>query len=705
MPKQLNELLQDLQDSYATLLKLSILIVDEKGNPKTRLSGDKEICSILIETEFNIFENIELLIEKYSTISFPLLINSLSVEEGGKELLVPIRRNNEILFFIWAGVAIEENNYHIKNTNSRLHSLPTFETGQLLEKLAILEKMAQISVALIENSEKNMEYQKDFEIINSFSKTVNESQQSINYLLTLLKSLTSNIDFIGLAMLEDKDTVKVEFGVGELETNVKIPLKNSFFQQISNEGQFLYLDNIYYDTRALCFSRDGKQIKVFLGYPVKVDETVIGFLFGGSFSSGSLTQSQRALNIGLIISRILSNKIAIDMYKNKQDKYIIRQNSITHVSKVMTTVNDLQQIIELMTDLAHQLVQSKFASFVLHDQETYSATVVKGDFNKDQIEYYFQNLKTRYFNTQNRIKNSHRAYLINSILGDIIECPIVANGKLIGILSVQLTHSSTIKEDEAFLLSLASIGSVIIQNITSAIFLDTNPYSLLFSIMGQWNQKDYRFSLQIKELSIAFAKYLDLTQSEVSIVMQTSLVCCYDPKFLSSIIKPSKVIETLEEYRSILEYSNQLDKEGQNYSIPSQIVALVTFYINNQLKTANLHRLYLIDNKLHREFLSFLKDHSDLINNLVNKCNELPNPTLSYETAPQRHFSELLTDREQDIMKLVLNGYSNKEISEKLYISIHTVKNHLTNIFRKLGVSDRTQIFAYIYQHNLDKTN
>ncbi|QPA33353.1 response regulator transcription factor [Anoxybacillus caldiproteolyticus] len=63
-------------------------------------------------------------------------------------------------------------------------------------------------------------------------------------------------------------------------------------------------------------------------------------------------------------------------------------------------------------------------------------------------------------------------------------------------------------------------------------------------------------------------------------------------------------------------------------------------------------------------------------------------------------FSELLTSREMDVLKYIVQGYSNREIAEKLYISVHTVKNHITNIFQKLGVTDRSQVIAMVYQLN-----
>ena len=57
--------------------------------------------------------------------------------------------------------------------------------------------------------------------------------------------------------------------------------------------------------------------------------------------------------------------------------------------------------------------------------------------------------------------------------------------------------------------------------------------------------------------------------------------------------------------------------------------------------------------------------------------------------------TELLTEREQEVLDLVADGLSNKEIAKKLFLSEKTVKNHLTNLFKKLGVNDRTNAALY----------
>src|ERR1700728_1532393 len=60
-----------------------------------------------------------------------------------------------------------------------------------------------------------------------------------------------------------------------------------------------------------------------------------------------------------------------------------------------------------------------------------------------------------------------------------------------------------------------------------------------------------------------------------------------------------------------------------------------------------------------------------------------------------------LSQREREIVQLVAQGYKNKEMAEKMFISEQTVKNHLHNIFDKLGVSDRLELALYAIHNNL----
>jgi DNA-binding NarL/FixJ family response regulator len=63
-----------------------------------------------------------------------------------------------------------------------------------------------------------------------------------------------------------------------------------------------------------------------------------------------------------------------------------------------------------------------------------------------------------------------------------------------------------------------------------------------------------------------------------------------------------------------------------------------------------------------------------------------------------------LSAREREIVALVAQGYKNKEMAEKMFISEQTVKNHLHNIFDKLGVSDRLELALYAIHKGLHLT-
>lgn len=62
-----------------------------------------------------------------------------------------------------------------------------------------------------------------------------------------------------------------------------------------------------------------------------------------------------------------------------------------------------------------------------------------------------------------------------------------------------------------------------------------------------------------------------------------------------------------------------------------------------------------------------------------------------------------LTNREYEVLMLIAEGLNNKDIAERLYISEKTVKNHTSNIFKKLELNDRVQAAIFAYKNNIIK--
>jgi DNA-binding NarL/FixJ family response regulator len=68
---------------------------------------------------------------------------------------------------------------------------------------------------------------------------------------------------------------------------------------------------------------------------------------------------------------------------------------------------------------------------------------------------------------------------------------------------------------------------------------------------------------------------------------------------------------------------------------------------------------------------------------------------------PKQPVETPLTDRELEILRLVAHGFTNGKIARELWVTEQTVKFHLSNTYRKLGVANRTEASRYAHMHDL----
>lgn len=93
---------------------------------------------------------------------------------------------------------------------------------------------------------------------------------------------------------------------------------------------------------------------------------------------------------------------------------------------------------------------------------------------------------------------------------------------------------------------------------------------------------------------------------------------------------------------------------------------------------------------------------------LDQKClgrvlNEFISPAQAQVLDPEKQSINTLTARERKIIQVIVqeSGDSNKEIAVRLFISEHTLRNHLTSIYQKLHVSSRLELYVYAVKHHL----
>ena len=150
-----------------------------------------------------------------------------------------------------------------------------------------------------------------------------------------------------------------------------------------------------------------------------------------------------------------------------------------------------------------------------------------------------------------------------------------------------------------------------------------------------------------------------------------------------------------------------LEKEGQNIDIVLLDIMMPNMDGWQTLKTIRTNELY---KQLPVIMLTAVNEDKKMVSALKNGADDyivkpfiLPNLLARMEAVLRRSSRqdktvlkskttlEPLTSKEKEVLQLAAKGFSNKEISEKLFVKEVTVKTHLNSIFKKLKVTNRTQ--------------
>lgn len=107
---------------------------------------------------------------------------------------------------------------------------------------------------------------------------------------------------------------------------------------------------------------------------------------------------------------------------------------------------------------------------------------------------------------------------------------------------------------------------------------------------------------------------------------------------------------------------------------------------------------YLVKNVTNDSWITYLKA---VVNDDAPISKRLAKQMLQEFTNHQETYQfegDLLSEREEEILTWVANGYTNRDIAIRLEISEYTVKNHLKNLFQKLHLNNRVQLAKYAYE-------
>ncbi|MBD2864147.1 hypothetical protein IDH45_19375 [Paenibacillus sp. IB182363] len=196
--------------------------------------------------------------------------------------------------------------------------------------------------------------------------------------------------------------------------------------------------------------------------------------------------------------------------------------------------------------------------------------------------------------------------------------------------------------------------------------------------MAYWNLDAYNRCKEVQSKAEQLMAQLPISPADAEQVRLAASLSGYDADFLHSALPREPVVHLLEEAGRIALDSELLrDNAFTGLTLPQRVLARALQPASHRLETEPARDLPL-------------------------QADTTVQTRSSPDLSPPAGAQQALTPREREVLSLVLRGMSNLEIAAKLYISAHTVKNHVTKILDKLGVSDRTQALAKIYGNRLN---
>ena len=154
-----------------------------------------------------------------------------------------------------------------------------------------------------------------------------------------------------------------------------------------------------------------------------------------------------------------------------------------------------------------------------------------------------------------------------------------------------------------------------------------------------------------------------------------------------------------------LSAKNDLDDRIQGHTIGADSYLTKPFEMKELL--ANIEALIERSRRVHAEIVHLIEQlvSSQSANLLTNIAGQTPSQIVA---APERESDSSpkplpLTPAEERVFWETIQGFTNKQISERLFISPRTVQTHLSNILNKLNLSNRTQLVRFAYEQGYEK--
>ncbi|MED4037430.1 MULTISPECIES: LuxR C-terminal-related transcriptional regulator [Niallia] len=668
-----NDSITALIETYASSIRLPIHLVNSKGSYAVR---DTDISLLFKEQSTNLLDvlNIALQIKK-SVVVTPTDENIACY----KYIISPLFQYSEESYTIIAGPFVEGvcgNNYVSTALKKGVQVLN--ET----ERDSAISKVNDLHYALMFVKSLRQEVASKDQLLTLYKKHLAHTDKSTLKEILDYAVKEGFVDFIGFAKKEENAVYKIESVNGK----AKQMEGKSFFIGEGLLGHAAATEKVFYceitknPPKAGFFHQFDLYPQHVFGFPIYQSGQVLGIVFGGLLTNKSISK-ELTEHLQAFVQSAVQREYLIHQIKLADKQKAIHEAFLDLIDMIVITTDPINVLFSVM-NVCHKWSKECLTIFTARN----SGNVYKRgkDFHAAELEH--RRCSELLFQTGQLIA-------AQSSQPGLIHKPITLNKQVIGLFTLHIKEEDFIEhhrlEEELNLLSevlAVSFGSKRIIDLN----ISQEPIDLLFESLKELRPEEYNLTCKAIDLLKGFQTNLGWQESTIHELLETCKVVPYSLDFLHEKVSTDRL-------RLLGEYHRILNGEAKRGFLSAEAQLLVLAFSHLKGTTYSFNKF---DKQLVEQFLEYI----------INQ--ESQSRTAMEEIETTIGMSEIenlkdvksviaklpLTSREKDVLYLILEGLNNQEVANLLYISAHTVKNHLTNIFRKLDVTDRVQAMAKIYR-------
>lgn len=693
MGNQRTEIMEEIQGMYTSLYNVTLLVTDSLGNEAAFTDGENELFAALdAASGSGLRDKINHIFKEKLSARNPFFYDLFP---GVHMAVVPLQKNESPDYFLLAGLLIEEGAQQTVETSLEsaygkkggwkeiIRQTPSFSIEEREKWLARFQKAANV-LALCFDGQSSSE---------NHTRLMHRALQrhSTEELLELLIDGLEEAEVLGIAEEGEDGLYETTCVTGKhkeaLEPLSFHPGEGPLGKVLLSEEP-LFLENLKERPQSYFWQRYGLSPHLFFALPIQKTNGASAVIFGGSFSREFFTGKGKDFLLTMV--SVIEAKMKTDWLAEENNRQIQQLGSLVEIGRLMAAGPDIKKVSYILIDASLSMSQGNFAMLLLKKKEQGKYRMISRGYSRQELEFYAESTAAEYFSAldteREKVKQAEAPWK-----EPVLECPLVFQGEILGVLCVGTQEVRT-RQMEEFLEALSVIGGVSMKLAGEESGLSMHKQlDAMHLAVKQFDPEAFALSSRAAEIAGQYTAAGNFSASFASSITGACRLSAYSPAIIQELMPDSQVGEVLEEGRSLKEGVN---KSSLTTGAQAEVFAMTLLYAEDgEQKT--IKAMTNISEEWKKSFLKFLEgtfiNDQELFIQGAAEAEEEP-----VASAVQNKSS--LSSREQEVLELIIKGDNNREIAEKLFISDHTVKNHVTKIFRKLDVPDRARAISKAYQ-------